>query len=308
MYKQKIKVTVVNFRPEWGEVQANLKKMAGFIESARGTDIIVFPETALTGYDNMPDVPAEEKMHIRTAEKVPGPSTGVIAEIAARHNMTVVFGMVERDAGDPGKVYNAAAVVRPDGEIFSYRKIHLPGDEGDWAAPGRDPMVFDTEWGPVGLTICYDTYSFPELIRYARAKGARLHINCTACSEEVFEAVPLQAQLEERALTNQVYIATAGICGEGPRLRFVGGSSIIGTSDESSKAVRYYAGGPFGGDGADREAAYSAELDLEAIDKRFHTPMFTHNPRTGRPDFAPDIYARMYAELSQSDEWKEKSC
>jgi len=306
MTKGSIRVSVVNFRAEWGDKQANIEKMAGYIEAAHDSDIIIFPEAALAGYDNIPDVPKNEKMQIETAETIPGPSTGKILELARKYDSTVVFGMFERGPDDPLTVYNAVAIVRPGGDVFSYRKIHLPDDEGSWATPGDRVTAFDTEWGPIGISICYETYTFPELVRYARAKGARLHINCTACFSGLWDKVPFRLMLEEKTLTNQIFIATAGLCGPGRHMTYIGGSSIVGTDEESMKTVKYYAGIPFGEEGADREAMHTAELDLDAIDKRFKNPMFEHNPYTGRPDFAPDIYARAYAELAESEEWKSK--
>jgi len=312
MPKGKIRVSVVNFEAKWGDKAKNLEKMARYIESAQGSDLIVFPESALTGYDNIVDTPKSEKMQIRVAETIPGPSAEKILQLAREHDMIVVFGMCERDPrdtgdpGDPDTVYNTAVMARPDGGLFSYRKIHLPDDEGSWATPGDRLVAFDTDWGPVGISICYDTYTFPELVRYARAKGARLHINCTACCSELWDNVPFRAMLEEKTLTNQIYVATAGLCGKGERLEYIGGSSIIGTAEDSKKTVKYYAGVPFGEPGADLEAMYTADLDLDAIDKRFKNPMFEHNPYTGKPDFAPEIYARAYAELAESEEWKRK--
>jgi len=306
MIKGTIRVSVVNFRPKWGDKQDNLGRMTRYIEEAKDSDIIVFPEAALSGYDNIPEVPNNEKMQTQVAEPIPGPTTGIIFELAKKHNITVVFGMFECDPEKPGEVYNAAAIVRPNGEVFKYRKIHLPDDEGSWATRGEKLVTFDTEWGPIGISICYDTYYYPELIRYARAKGARLHLNCTANYVELWDDVPFRPLLEAEALRNQIYIATSGQCGQCRHMAYIGGSSVIGSSEESKKTIKYYAGIPFGEEGADNEAMYTADLDLDDIDTRFKDPIYDHNPYTGRPDFAPDVYARAFAELADSKEWKSK--
>jgi len=301
-----VRVSVVNFRCEWGDKQANLEKMAGYIEQAKDSDIIVFPEAALSGYDNIPEAPKSEKMQTLTAETIPGPATDTVYKLAKEYGSTIVFGMFERDLEKPDIVYNAAAIVRPSGDVFKYRKVHLPDDEGTWATRGEKLVTFDTEWGPVGISICYDTYTFPEHIRYSRGKGARLHINCTANFTELWDNVPFRPMLEEKTLTNQIYIATAGQCGLSRHMTYIGGSSIIGTAEDCKKSVKYYAGLPFGEEGNDMEALYTADLDLDGIDKRFFNPMFERNPHTGRPDFAPEIYARAFAEIAESEEWKNK--
>ena len=306
MPKGNIRVSVVNYRAIWGDKPANLEKMTGYIEEARDSDIIVFPEAALSGYDNITEVPKSEKMQMQVAETIPGPSTDKIFKLAEKYGITVVFGMFECTPELPGEVYNAAAIVRPGGEVFKYRKIHLPDDEGTWATPGDKIVTFNTEWGPIGISICYDTYTFPELIRVARGWGARLHLNCTANFAELWDNVPFRPMLEEKVLTNQIYVATAGQCGLCRHMTYIGGSSIVGTAEDCKKTVKYYAGIPFGEEGADLEAMYTADLDLDGIDKRFYNPMFERNPYTGRPDFAPEVYARAYAELAESEEWKSK--
>ena len=291
-----IRVSVVNFQPVWGDKDTNLEKIFGYIEKAEDTNLIVFPETALTGYDNE-DVPKSEKMHLKIAETIPGPTTDRVLAFAEKYNMIVVFGMIERDKDNPSTLYNSVAVVQPEGNVLSYRKIHLPGDEGSWATPGTKPLVFDTKWGTIGISICYDTYYFPELIRYSRGIGARLHLNCTANCVGVYEDVPLNETLQVYAMINQLYIATAGMCGAGKHLYFKGGTSIIGTSEHSTKEVTYYAGFPFGELEGETEAIYTADLDLGCIHKRNRDLMFDRNDFTGKPDFAPDIYARMYADI-----------
>ena len=71
--------------------------------------MLIFPETALTGYDVEPgDMPAEERMHRRLAETIPGNATDRVCELTKKYDMYVIFGMAERDADDSTKVYNAA--------------------------------------------------------------------------------------------------------------------------------------------------------------------------------------------------------
>ena len=306
MPKGIIRVSVVNYQSIWGDKQANLDKITAYVEEAKGSDIIVFPEAALTGYDNIPEVPKSEKMQVLNAETIPGPSTDSIYKLANEYGITVVFGMFECDPEKPGEVYNAAAIVRPNGDVFKYRKVHLPDDEGTWVTRGERLVVFDTEWGKTGISICYDTYTFPEHVRYSRGMGARLHINCTANFLELWDNVPFRPMLEEKTLTNQIYIATAALVGPCRHMTYIGGSSILGTSEDCKKTVKYYAGLPFGEEGNEKEAMYTADLDLDAIDGRFFQPMFERNPFTGRPDFAPEIYARAYAEIAESEEWKSK--
>lgn len=81
--KDVIKVSTVAFNAKWGEKERNLNRMTGYIEAAasEGSNIIVFPEMGLTGYDDEEDKPKPEKMQYKLAETVPGKSSEVIAEL-----------------------------------------------------------------------------------------------------------------------------------------------------------------------------------------------------------------------------------
>ena len=59
--------------------------------------------------------------HLGLAETVPGPSSDAIAALAREHDLYVIFGLPERDAEDSKKLYNAAAVIGPDGVIGTLR-------------------------------------------------------------------------------------------------------------------------------------------------------------------------------------------
>ena len=72
--------------------------------------------------------------------------------------MYIIFGMSEKRSEDAEDLYNSAVVLGPNGLVGSYQKIHPFGTENLWCKKGEDPFIFDTEWGPIGLGICYDSY------------------------------------------------------------------------------------------------------------------------------------------------------
>ena len=180
--KHVLRVSVINFKTWWGNKELNLERILDMteLEAKSGADLIVFPEMALTGYDTEEGIPFEEMMQYKLAETIPGPATREIEQITRQYGVYAVIGMPERDESDHNIIYNSAAVLGPDGFVGAYRKIHVPKMETRWATRGTDPFLFDTPWGKVGVGICYDTYVFPELTHYYRAKGARLMINATA--------------------------------------------------------------------------------------------------------------------------------
>lgn len=68
----------------------------------------------------------------------------------------------------------------PDGTIDSYQKIHRAGSENQWSVPGKNPKMFETEWGKIGIDICRDGHFYPELGRYYAAMGCTILIHPTA--------------------------------------------------------------------------------------------------------------------------------
>ena len=139
-YLDTVTVACVNFTPVVGDNAANLEKIKRFTvqASGKGANIIVFPETALTGYV----FPVE--MTSGLAETIPGQSTEEMAELAAQLDVYVVFGMVERDKNRSDVFYNSAAVIGPTGILGSYQKVHLPPPDPDYFHEGSGYPLFET--------------------------------------------------------------------------------------------------------------------------------------------------------------------
>ncbi|WIV66394.1 carbon-nitrogen hydrolase family protein [Natrialbaceae archaeon AArc-T1-2] len=151
-------VAACQFEPTIGDVDANLaavRDLAGDLEA--GVALAVFPELSLTGYDL--EVVAD------LAEPIPGPLTDRAVSLAREVDTTLVLGLPER-VGDA--VYNATAVVSPDGLEGVYRKQYAWGDERDVFDAGEGPVTVETSAGTIGLLCCYDL-NFPEAaLEYAR--------------------------------------------------------------------------------------------------------------------------------------------
>lgn len=293
MYQDIITVSTVTLRPMWGQKERNLNRITGYMRAAaaKGSDLVVFPEMALTGYDDEPDKPVAEKMQHKLAETVPGPSTDVVAALAKELGLYVVMGMPIRDDEDPGVVYNGLAVFSPEGLVGAYHKMHLPAPEPNWATRGERPFILDTPWGPIGCAICYDTYCFPELMDYYVAKGCRLYVNSTAlahCHGEHLGDTTLQAAVVREG----IFIVSSNLGGLDVDNYFWGGSSILGPGVKTW-SPHYYAGMPFTAEGADEEAMYTATIDLSLATRM----LYTHNPAVGGTDWRPDKYVKMFEDV-----------
>ena len=193
-----VKVAAVQCSSDLGAVEANRKKLTALVEQAAeaGAKIIVLPETAVTGYLSQdlrtnwrrPGWPmdrafARGKDPLPFAETVPGPSTDHFAAVAKRLGVYLTVPLLER-ADRPGaapvegregaagapparakprpELFNTVCLVSPAGELVAhYRKLTpWPHPEQSWATSGdRGVQVYDTEFGRVGLAICFDIHT-----------------------------------------------------------------------------------------------------------------------------------------------------
>lgn len=229
-YQAQFVAASVNFTPVYGDTAATLDKMVENIaEAARqGADLIVFPEGALRGCGSCEDCrdaggPCEQ--HLATAETVPGPSTEVLARLAREHDLYLVVGMPEKDGDDPTTLYNAAAVIGPDGVMGSYRKVHLGSlpwvTEGITYTPGTELPVFETRFGPMGVQICYDFWFNSELTRILALKGARTIAVPVGSFAAPDRDASMRATALSRAQENLVYTVVSNSVG-GPGVRTTG--------------------------------------------------------------------------------------
>ena len=290
--KDILTIASVNFHAVWGDKQSNLERIKGFIEAAakRGADMIVFPETALTGYD----WDKNPGMHKENAETVPGPSTNEIAELTKKYGVYALFGLVEEDKDNPDTIYNSVAVSGPEGLIGSYQKMHLPFTENYWATHGDKPFMFDTPWGLVGVGICYDSYLFAELPRYYAALGARIYINATALSNFPGWKEYFLTTMKMRAIENMMFVVSSNLVGKDLNSNFPGFSFIVGPADQFHD-VRIYAGPA----SEEIEELVMATIDLSKVDKmRKHYPLFSESTFSGKPDWRLSEYIEMLDDIA----------
>ena len=191
---RKVRLATVHFQPRGGKTpEGNCRLFAPLIENAarQKADLVVLPET-LTYY-------GLGKRFDEVAEPIPGPSTRYFGELAKRHNLYIVAGLVERDKH---LIYNVAVLLGPDGEVAGkYRKVCLPRSEvSAGIAPGSEYPVFNTRFGKLGMMVCYDGF-FPEVARELTNRGAEVIAwPVWGCNPELAVA---------RAAENHVYLVSS---------------------------------------------------------------------------------------------------
>jgi deaminated glutathione amidase len=195
------------------DVPRNLATARNLIQqaAAAGAGMVGLPENfAYLGSDR------DHRLSIAEAlEGAPGPILGEMQKAARESRIWLLLGgFPERLAEDPGRIGNTSVLLDPEGTIRArYRKIHLfdveiPGgqrfSESDSIAAGEGPVVAETPWGPLGLSICYDL-RFPELYRELARRGARLLAVPSAFTRETGKD-HWHVLLRARAIENQAYL------------------------------------------------------------------------------------------------------
>jgi predicted amidohydrolase len=144
-----------------------------------------------------------------------GPILGRM-RLCARENRVwlLLGGFPEQLPEDPSRIGNTSVLLDPEGQVRArYRKMHLfdvqiPGGqqfrESDTIGAGAEPVVAETPWGGLGLSICYDL-RFPELYRELSRRGARLLAVPSAFTRETGKD-HWHVLLRARAIENQAYL------------------------------------------------------------------------------------------------------
>lgn len=176
-----------------------------------GCDIVCYPEDlqGIAHYGYFLDDPA---LLTDLVETIPGPTTERIGAVARKHSLNIVFGLFEREGET---IFNTAVLLGRDGKLIGkYHKTHLPAVEAWTETHGDGFPVFETDFGAVGMLICYDIL-FPEAARCLTLNGAELLLNPTMSYE-----APNQCEdggllrVRMRALDNFTPLAVS-LCGRG---------------------------------------------------------------------------------------------
>ncbi|MDX2163634.1 MAG: nitrilase-related carbon-nitrogen hydrolase [bacterium] len=149
----RLMVGLAQMYPKIGDVQVNLEKHLALVEqaAAAGTDLLVFPEMSMTGYqvqDLVPEVAIEA--HDRD------PVYGRL--LAASERIDLVVGFVQRDSRQ--RYFVAQAYLSGGHTVHVHHKVYLPTygmfDEARYFDQGEHVRAFDTRFGRVGMLICED--------------------------------------------------------------------------------------------------------------------------------------------------------
>jgi predicted amidohydrolase len=261
------------------DVAANERQVFGLLDEAAEArpDLIALPEV-------WPCQGSAPQMRA-AAEPLDGPRVSRLAEEARRRSVWVQGGSVLELDGE--RVFNTSVLFDRQGELVAtYRKIHLFDADPPGGVPSRESFLFsagdqvvtaETEFGRVGLTICYDL-RFPELYRQLVVQGATILFAPAAFRHETGRD-HWDVLVRARAIEDQAFVIGANQVGEAPpHYRSYGRSAIVD---------------PWGvvlAQAPDEECFVAADLDLDLQDRvRATLPSLANRrPESYRwPDAAP---------------------
>lgn len=219
------------------DIQANLAQADRLLAEAKreGAALVVLPENfAVFGRKDLA-VCAE-------TPEVVGPITGFLSERARHYGLWLVAGTLPYGVGRDGcpapknKVFAGCGVWTPEGVCAAqYDKCHLFNvdvtdgvgcyRESDQFAAGDAPVLADTPWGPLGLSICYDL-RFPEYYRQLTQQGALMLTVPSAFTYKTGEA-HWEVLLRARAIENQCFVLAANQGGDHGNNRRTWGHSCL---------------------------------------------------------------------------------
>lgn len=243
-------IGVAQFAPT-SDAAANLESIGHLTAtaSARGARVVVFPEYSSYFVD-----PFDESL-AQNAESLDGPFVQELTRIAARHDVVVVAGLLER-ASDDERVRNTVVAVDGGGLQAHYRKLHLYDAfgqrESDWVEAGEPspPQTFACGGLTFGLMTCYDL-RFPEVGRLLVDAGAEVFAVPAEWVRGPLKEHHWRTLLHARAIENTVFVAAA----DHPPPLGVGNSLIVDPQGVELAAV-----------GTSTDVAV-AHLDVGAIDR-----------------------------------------
>ena len=203
---EKIKIAAIQMSTVADKME-NVRTVKAYLEKIKdeNPDFVILPEMFCCPYqtENFPIY----------AEKEGGPVWQQLSGYAKQYGIYLIGGsMPEKDA--EGNVYNTSYIFDREGkQIGKHRKVHLfdidvkggqTFKESDTLTAGDSDTVFDTEFGKIGVMLCFDI-RFPELSRMMVNDGAKV-IFVPAAFNVTTGPAHWELSFRTRALDNQIYM------------------------------------------------------------------------------------------------------
>lgn len=237
-----------------------------FVRSAKDyhAHFVLFPEyftMQLLSYINEP-APA---LAVRRLARMAPEYEALFMRLAKETGIYIIGGT--HPVFQRGKIFNAAHLFTPNGQVFRQKKVHLTSTESGpyQLSRGHGLYLYHTDFGNIAILICYDI-EFPEVARVMAEAGAEI-LFVPSCTDgrEGFCRVRYCAQA--RAIENQIYVAMTGTVGNLPLVPYMatnyGQAAILTPSDY------FFARDGIAAEGTiNQEQLVVADVDLDLLDEQ----------------------------------------
>ena len=214
-----VRIAAVCMNSSLGEIEANLRKTASFVEEAstRGAEIVCFPELSLSGYTLQdPGRVCAARAREEIVREVEG--------LAKAQNVLILAGLIEKEGSR--RPFISHLVAAPQGSLGLYRKTHLSPQERAVFRSGDDLKTFSYRGITFGIALCYESH-FPEIATTLALKGAEIlflpHASPRGTPEEKLQS--WTRHLPGRAFDNSIFVVACNQTG-----RHTGRISFPGTA------------------------------------------------------------------------------
>lgn len=185
--------------------------------AARGARLLLFPEYATMELASLfpQEVQRSLPAQLREMQALLGDYQATFRALAREHGVYIQAGTFPARL-DNGQYRNRAWLFDPAGGADFQEKLVMTRFESErWLIdPGDAVRVFDTDFGRLGISVCYDC-EFPLLARRQVEDGAAL-ILVPSCTDTLAGYHRVRIGCRARALENQCYVVQSSTVGAAP--------------------------------------------------------------------------------------------
>ena len=185
------------------------------------SDFVVFPELFTLALLSIEERKLEAAKAIDKIADYTDRFVEFMQRMAVSYNINIIGGSHPTHAKvEDGKteIRNIAYTFLRDGSVHESEKLHPTPSERRWwgIKGGYGANVIQTDCGPIGVMICYDS-EFPELARHLVNQGALL-LFVPFCTDERRGYLRVRYCCQARAVENQCCVVTSGVVGNLPNV------------------------------------------------------------------------------------------
>ncbi len=200
----------------FGEFIKNIEYFVDVVADYK-SDFVVFPELFTLQLLSIEDQELSPSESIEALTKYTPRFTEAMRDLALSYNVNIIAGSHPTRVAD-GSIQNISYVFLRDGRTFEQPKIHPTPNERYWwdIEGGSSLTAIDTDCGPIGVLICYDS-EFPELARHLVDQGVQI-LFVPFCTDERQSYLRVRYCCQARAVENQIYVVMSGNVGNLPNV------------------------------------------------------------------------------------------